>query len=225
MSQQVYSQHEEQHIIQSLLEQHQITPLALEIGINTGAKGDGTMLQGNTVFLKPRGWKCVWIDRATRHRDVITKTVYPENITSIISDQLYDKQIGIFSIDIDSEDWYVVRAVLEKDIRPEMFVCETNSYLDPMDDLVMPLGHRRKPTPKSICHGATLTAFNNLFKKHKYNFYCTNSLGTNGFWVRSDMTDRSVDVKDFKHHRHPRTTNWSKNSHLDKWASSEILLV
>ena len=224
MSHQVYSQHEEQHIIQSLLERHQITPVAVEIGINTGAKGDGNVLQGNTVFLKSQAWKCVWIDRETRHPDVITKTVYPENITSIIADHLQDNQIGIFSIDIDSEDWYVVQTVLEKDIRPEIFVCETNSYLDPGEDLVMPLRHRRKPIPKSVCHGATLTAFDNLLRKHNYNFHCTNRLGTNGFWLRSDIMKDSADICDFQNNRHPRTTNWSKSSHLDRWTSSKILL-
>lgn len=224
MSQQVYSQHEEQHIIQSLLEQHKIRPVAVEIGINTGAHGDGTTLQGNTVFLKSRGWKCVWIDRQTRHKDVTTKTVYPENITSIIAENLHDSKIGIFSIDIDSEDWYVVQAMLQQDIRPEIFVCETNSYLDPMEDLVMPLGHRRKPIPKSICHGATLNAFNNLFRKYGYNFHCANTLGTNGFWLRSDIMKNSADICDFQNNRHPRTTNWSRSSHLDNWISSKILL-
>lgn len=224
MSQQVYSQHEEQHIIKSLLEQYRITPVAVEIGINTGAKGDGTMLQGNTVFLKSQGWRCVWIDRATHHRDVITKTVYPENVTSIIANHLHDSQIGIFSIDIDSEDWYVIESVLKEKIFPDMFVCETNSYLDPEDDLVMPLGHRRKRIPKSICHGATLKAFNNLFKKYNYNFHSVNRLGTNGFWLRSDIMKDSAHICNFQNNRHPRTTNWSKSSYLDRWTSSEILL-
>lgn len=224
MSQQVYSQHEEQHIIQSLLERYQITPVAVEIGINNGAKGDGATLQGNTVFLKSQGWTCVWIDRDTHHRDVITKTVYPENVTSIIADHLHDSQIGIFSIDIDSEDWYVVQAVLRDKIFPDMFVCETNSYLDPMEDLVMPLNHRRQGMAKSICHGATLRAFDNLMKKFDYNFHSTTGLGNNGFWLRSDIMDTSSAVSAFGGNRHPLTTNWSKSLPTDRWLSSEMLL-
>ena len=221
MANPVYSQHEEQDIIESLLRDHSLTPNAVEIGINTGAKGDGCTLQGNTVFLKSQGWKCVWIDARTSHPSVITKTVYPENVMAIIGDM---NPIGIFSIDIDSEDWHVVRSVVEAGRFPEMFVCELNSYLDPCEDLVMPLKHRRRGMAKSICHGATLAAFDNLLSRHGYHFRCATRLGTNGFWLRHDIADKSANVVDFQTHRHPCTTNWSKSLSTDRWTSSEILL-
>lgn len=222
MSNTVYSQHEEQTIIESILGDHTLTPTAVEIGINTGAKGDGSTLQGNTVFLKLQGWDCKWIDARTRHPDVITNTVYPENVMEIIGDQ---DPVGIFSIDIDGEDWHVVRSVLTAKRFPEMFVCELNSYLDPAKDLVMPLNHRRQGMAKSICHGATLTAFDNLLSRYGYRFQCATRLGTNGFWLRDDIAKRSASVSNFQTHRHPCTTNWSRTLPTDRWISSEILLA
>jgi len=224
MSQIIYSQHEEQNIIQSILDRFAVNNSAVEIGINTGAKGNGKTLQGNTVFLQQQNWACLWIDADTDHDAVVKKTVYPENIVDILDQYLDNNHIGVFSIDIDSEDWYVVRAVLESNYQPEVFVCETNSYVDPMQDLIMPIGHRRSQRPKSICHGATLTAFNNLFKKFNYNFYCTSRLGMNGFWIHKSMLVQSAELEAYRHHRHPLTTNWSRSHQHDHWVDSKTLL-
>jgi hypothetical protein len=127
-------------------------------------------------------------------------------------------------VDIDGEDWHVVQSVLESDYYVDVFVCETNSYLDPLQDLVMPLGHRRTARSKSICHGATLTAFNNLLSRFDYNFYCTSLLGTNGFWIKKSLLPQAVSIDLFKDRRHPRTTNWSRGLKTDTWVSSENLL-
>lgn len=217
-----YSQHEEQQILAGLVEEHDVKKTAVEIGINTGAKGDGTTLQGNTVFLKHKGWHCLWLDAVTEFVGVRRVSVYPENIDMLLSGF---GDIGVFSIDIDSEDWHVVRAVLESGRRPDVFVCETNSYLDPMEDLVMPLGHRRNNHAKSICHGATLKAFDRLLDSFNYNFICTTRLGNNGFWITKDLQKDKTPIVKFKKNRHPLTTNWSKTRDTDKWTSSRELLA
>lgn len=217
-----YSQHDEQSIISSIIEKYNIVKKAIEIGINTGAKGTGTVLQGNTVFLKELGWECKWLDAKTVFPGVKKVSVYPENINQLIEPS---DTIGIFSIDIDSEDWHVVKALLDHGHRPQLFVCETNSYLDPMSDLVMPLGHRRSIRPKSICHGATLKAFDNLLHRFNYNFMCTTKLGNNGFWIHSDLEKTRIPVVDYKDNRHPLTTNWAKSNETDIWDSSRELLA
>lgn len=218
----IYSQNEEQEIISKFINHHDITNTAVEIGINTGAKGDGTILQGNTVFLKEKGWKCLWIDAKTVGHGVIKKKVYPEDTHEILA---AFGQIGIFSIDIDSEDWYVVQAMLENQHRPELLVCETNSYLDPMKDLVMPLKHRRNNIPKSVCHGATLFAFDNLISRFGYSYKCSTDMGTNSFWIRKDIDPHAVDINLYRHNRNPVKTNWSRPNHTDKWVSSQELLA
>jgi hypothetical protein len=224
MSNPIHSQHEEQHILEKIITGFDVKRTAVEIGINTGAKGDGKTLQGNTVFLETRGWQCLWIDANTVYPGVVKKTVYPENIVQILQENLSNKQIGIFSVDIDGEDWHVIKSVLESDYNIDVFVCEANSYLDPLQDLVMPLGHRRTTRSKSICHGATLTAFNNLLSRFDYNFYCTSLLGTNGFWIKKSLLPRAVSIDLFRDHRHPLTTKWSRSSKTDTWLSSENLL-
>ena len=225
MTEKIYSQNEEQSILQDMIDKFDIHPTAVEIGINTGAKGDGTTLQGNTVFLKDRGWFCLWIDGQTQFENVIRKKIYPENIGDVLKEHLEQQKIGIFSIDIDSEDWYVVKATLDAGYQPDIFVCETNSYLNPLDDLVMPIGHRRTPRPKSICHGATLKAFDNLLSTYGYNFYTSVKLGVNGFWIHNSICKDKNDPELFKDNRHPLTTNWSRSSPTDAWTSSEILLA
>ena len=94
-----------------------------------------------------------------------------------------------------------------------------------MLDLVMPLGHRRITLPKSICHGATLRAFDNLLFDSGYNFVCTTKLGNNGFWVRNDLEETRTPIEVYKDNRHPLTTNWSRSNHTDVWTSSRELLA
>ena len=225
MTEKIYSQNEEQLILQDIIEKFKIYPTAVEIGINTGAKGDGTTLQGNTVFLKDKGWFCLWIDGQTKFENVIMKKIYPENVGDVLDEHFSKSQIGILSIDIDSEDWHVVRAILNSGHKPNVLVCETNSYLDPLDDLVMPMGHRRTPRPKSICHGATLKAFDNLLSAYGYNFYTSVELGVNSFWIHDSICEVKNNLELFKDNRHPLTTNWSRSSDTDVWTSSRELLA
>lgn len=225
MSEIIYSQNEEQTIIKKLLDKYNIKNMAVEIGINTGAKGNGKTLQGNTVSLRDSGWNCVWIDGRTQHHDVLHRMVYPENIQSILDEHVGHKQIGIFSIDIDSEDWHVVRKILEGGRKPEVMLCETNAYIDPMHDMVMPLGHRRSGRSKSRCHGASLTAFNNLLSLYGYSYFYTTGFGTNSFWIRSDLEPKSRAITEFKDRVNPVRTNWSRTNGTDVWTTSKDLLA
>ena len=78
--------------------------------------------------------------------------------------------IGCLSIDIDGNDFWIVKKILEIKVRPEVFVVEYNSsllnfpYTVPYDENY----ERFKKHKSGLYHGASLKAFEKLFKKYNY---------------------------------------------------------
>ena len=56
--------------------------------------------------------------------------VTPENI-NLLEKYLFMKHIDVFSIDIDSIDFYVTKAFLDMGFRPKIIVAEYNSVFGP----------------------------------------------------------------------------------------------
>jgi len=93
------------------------------------------------------------------------------------------KEPGVFSLDIDSIDYHVLKALLEKDFRPEIIVHEYNSVLGPDRKAVRVYG---APTNTKNLYGASLPAYKDLLAPY-YTFVTVNTEGVNAFYVRSDI--------------------------------------
>lgn len=93
--------------------------------------------------------------------------VEKKNIKKIFKE---NKKIGCLSIDIDGNDFWIVKSILELNIRPEIFIVEYNpsflnySYSVPYDKNF----NRFKKHSSGLYHGASLYAFSKLFKKNGY---------------------------------------------------------
>ena len=100
--------------------------------------------------------------------------------------------IGCLSIDIDGNDFWIVKKILEIKVRPEVFVVEYNSsllnfpYTVPYDENF----ERFKKHKSGLYHGASLTAFNKIFNKHGY--YLVKVIGgVNAFFVKKNIIKKN----------------------------------
>jgi hypothetical protein len=96
--------------------------------------------------------------------------------------QEYGDGLDLLSIDIDSQDYWVLQAAL-KFAKPRVVVMEYNGNLPPSVSITVPLNHSE---PKGVFYGASLAALNSLLEKDYALVGCTPN-GVNAFWVRRDL--------------------------------------
>lgn len=189
-----------------------------------GAGIKGRSLECNTFYFHNKGWKGTIIDMNCTHPLVTKATVSEDNILDLMKS--CPKNINIFSIDIDSYDWYIVKKVLDSNLFDiDIFCTEINSYHeDKYLDLIQHRDYIRKD--KSICFGATLVAYKRLFNKYGYVLVRVENRGVNAFWVKEDKAHLFQNVDDFEYHykRTSPKSGWAKEDKTPKYLTSEELL-
>jgi hypothetical protein len=150
-----------------------------------------------------RNWKGLVIDSSAAHMDAlrrqelhwmrditaVTSFVTAENIERIISDNGFAGEIGILSIDVDGNDYWIWRAI--KSISPAIVVCEMNPILGDTRAITIPYkpdftrfdGHY-----SGLYFGASIAALKRLAAEKGYDFVGTASTGINAFFVRHDLS-------------------------------------
>lgn len=88
----------------------------------------------------------------------------------------------VFSLDIDSYDWFLLREMLDKNFRPSIIVHEYNSLLG-NDKCYARL--TSAPYDKRCLYGASLPAYR-LLLENDYRFVTCDSNGVNAFWLHKD---------------------------------------
>jgi hypothetical protein len=184
-SSRTYSQNGEDGIIAEILRRlHITTPTtAVEIGV-----GDGR--QCNTRLLRENGWRVVMVDGKLNHAppDNIRAMVTVDNVARTVESAIPDLQaIDLFSIDIDGNDWWVLRALLtgvpyrrNRPMRPAVIIHEYNGQLPPACRLSIAYDPQHA-WDGSMYYGASLGAFHSLLNGNYRLVYMN---GINAFWVR-----------------------------------------
>lgn len=157
----------------------------VEIGINLNsdelARGR-QQLQGNTVFLKERGWTGWWFDgRALPELGVDGEFFTPTNINAIFRKYDIPNEFDLFSLDVDGQDLWLWMAL---DFKPRVVLVEVNSHFDIYDAKTIAYDpyHRWRG---DTYYGASLAAFDMLAKDKGYTLVYYNA--ANAFFVRSDI--------------------------------------
>jgi hypothetical protein len=165
--------------------------------------GAGNGLAGNTLFLADvLGWPGLYIEAAThdfarlerKYQSMpgvrtVQSFVYPENINQLVAQTGVVGDIGVFSIDVDGNDYYIWQALTS---RPVLVIIEYNGALPLNDILVQPLS--TEPWDGTEYYGASLGALTALGSDLGYTLVYTDLTGTNAFFVRSDFTAAFADV-------------------------------
>ena len=111
-----------------------------------------------------------------------------ENINALISEHGFAGELGILSIDIDGNDYWVLDAV--DCVNPAIVICEINGVFRDLRAVTVPYRpdfRRLEAHHSGQYFGCSLAALQHLCERAGYSFIGTNSNGVNGFFVRNDM--------------------------------------
>ena len=201
----VFSQNDEDGIINEIFHRIKTTnKIFIECGVQDG-------MESNSHLLLTTGWKGMWIEgsskycsqieekfktslqekRLTLHNAFITR----DNINTLLKDANFQGEIDFLSIDIDGNDWYILKSILEEQqINPRVICVEYNATIPPAYDIhdtstdwVMEYVENWK-WHGDDCQGASLSALYRLCAQYNYSLVGTCVSGVNAFFVRDDLT-------------------------------------
>jgi len=119
---------------------------------------------------------------------VIHRFVSRDNLMKIFT----FKKIGIFSIDIDGNDYWILKYLFNKKIFPEIIVVEYNStFLN--KSITVPYNRdfeRFKMHKSGWYHGASIVAFDKLMKSKNYSLVKVVA-GINAFFVNKEILKKT----------------------------------
>lgn len=195
---QVFSQRGEDGIIQYIINKIEIpNKIFVEFGVETYTESNTRFLllnnnwSGLVIDGDPKNIKFLkedfiyWKYDITAIHSFITK----DNINSLISGYTSQRDIGLLSVDIDGNDYWVWESI--NCINPRVVVCEYNSAFGPHKKVTVPYKSdfvRGKEHFSELYFGASLAAFCHLAEQKGYDFIGTSSAGVNAYFVRKDLS-------------------------------------
>jgi hypothetical protein len=126
--------------------------------------------------------------------DAVDAFVTKDNINDLLAKSRFDEDIGLLSIDIDGNDYFVLEAI--NTVRPRILVCEYNAVFGARKISVPydPNFLRTRKHHSNLYWGASLSAMTFLANRKGYALIGTNSSGCNAFFVRDDLLNERVKV-------------------------------
>lgn len=200
----VYSQSGEDGIIQYLVSQVKIqNKRFIEFGVENYLESNtrflalnnywsGLVIDGgpeNIAFIKndPIYWRC----NIKAECSFITK----DNINDIFRRNGMTGEIGLLSVDIDGNDYWVWKAI--DCINPAIIVAEYNSFFGPDKAVTVPYNPefvRSAAHYSKIYYGASIAALVGLANDRGYKLVASNKAGNNIFFVRQDLMGELKEV-------------------------------
>lgn len=113
-----------------------------------------------------------------------------ENINSLLQEFLdkgYNREIGILSIDIDGNDYWIWKEITV--LNPVIIIVEYNAVFGPASHWTIPYAkdfYRLNAHSSHQYWGASLSAFCSLGEQKGYDFIGCNSNGNNAYFIRKD---------------------------------------
>ena len=123
----------------------------------------------------------------------INSFITRDNIDQIFLDNGIQGEIGLLSVDIDGNDYWVWEAI--NSVNPAIVVSEYNFRFGATRAVTVPYDAgfvRTKAHYSNIYYGASLKALCILATKKGYTFVGCNSAGNNAFFVRNDLKPDSL---------------------------------
>jgi hypothetical protein len=148
------------------------------------------------------------------HIDAIDAFITRENIDALLSKSGFDGDLGILSVDLDGNDYYVLEAISV--FKPRILICEYNAVFGATRKISIPYDpafNRTKKHNSNLYWGASLAAITHLANKKNYSLVGTNSTGSNAFYVRNDLLTEQVEVLSSEEAYFPSKFRESRDAH------------
>jgi len=192
----IFSQWGEDGIIEWLVQRNGDMPRSfIEFGVEN-------YRESNTRYLLcHRNWRGLVIDGSAKNINYITHDdvywrqnltascafITRENINQLFETAGFSGEIGILSVDIDGNDYWVWQAI--DSVSPQIVIVEYNAVFGDRLPLVIPYEasfNRTAAHFSNLYFGASVVAFDRLAAEKGYTRLGTNSAGSNAFYIRND---------------------------------------
>ncbi len=195
----VYSQWGEDGIIDYLTS---VIPIPNKAFVEFGVE---TYVEANTLFLlMHRNWRGLIIDGSRDNIDSIIRGgtywkhdlqavcafITRDNINQVIMGADLQGDIGILSVDVDGNDYWIWQAI--ECVSPRIVIAEYNSVFGPTARLSVPYDPgfvRAQKHESKLYYGASISALDFLAQRKGYRLVAGNTAGNNVFFVREDCLD------------------------------------
>jgi len=135
---------------------------------------------------------------------ILESWITPENINATLSEQGFEGEIDLLSVDIDGNDYWVWKAI--DVISPRLVIFEYNACLGTDEALVTrytPMFNRYDLHPLGWYHSCSLPAAEKLGREKGYVLVGCDSSGLNAFFVRQDLAEGRLEVLSAKEAYYP----------------------
>jgi hypothetical protein len=187
----MFSQNEEDGIILAVFDHAGVTDRRF-VEIGSGMSG------GNSALLAYEcGWSGLMIEIDQRKIDSLLENfrhnqgvigvaaaVTPENVNQLLTERGFTGDIDLLSLDIDSYDYWVLKALTAAS--PRVLIVEYNARLGPDLALTIPRDCALDDIPQPL-RGASLAAIEKLARRKGYRLVVCDPSGTNAFFLRHDV--------------------------------------
>lgn len=196
---QIFSQNNEDGLLQYIIHHSKIRNKSfIEFGVETYSECNtrfllihnnwtGFIMDGDKEAIKALKKQNIYWKRTIDAKDVfITK----ENINSLINDSGLSGEIGLLSVDIDGNDYWVLNEI--NVVEPQILICEFNPIFGKKEKVSIPYKsdfYRTDEHYSNLYSGASISAFTYLANKRGYKLVCINNLGNNAFFVKREICD------------------------------------
>jgi hypothetical protein len=193
----VFSQWGEDGLIQYLIDR---VPVPNKIFVEFGVEN---YTESNTRYLAINDcWSGLVMDGSAKNIDFIQQDfiswacdvksvsafITSENINELLESNGIQGDIGLLSIDIDGNDYWVWEAI--QCISPRIVICEYNSLFGSVARVTTPYDPafiRDKAHHSKVYYGASIAALEYLGHSKGYTLVGGNLAGNNAFFVRNDL--------------------------------------
>lgn len=200
----VFSQFGDDGILQYLIHHLNIPP-SLQTFVEFGVEN---YEESNTRFLlMNNNWRGLIMDGSESNMEFVHQTQYywkhdltakaafidTENINDLISSAGFNGEIGILSVDIDGNDYWVWDKI--NVVNPIIIVAEYNGVFGSQHALSVPYDptfRRTQAHYSNLYWGCSLAALNHLAVKKGYTFAGCNSAGNNAYFIRNDYINDQI---------------------------------
>ena len=157
--------------------------------------------ESNTRYLlKSKMWKGYIIEGSTKDVNkiksqkiywqndlkAINEFISEENINTIINKKVNHHHLGLLSIDIDGNDYWILKKI---NLNADIIVAEYNPIFGDIYKISVPYDKnfiRNKKHFSNLFFGCSINALIDLMEKKNYVFLGTNSQGMNAFFINRD---------------------------------------
>lgn len=170
LKEKMYAEHGEEGVLEYLFDHiEQTSKFCLDLGAGN-SRWNPKIGSENTAFLIEKyNWDFLLIDKTPEHHPLIkSEWIRQDNIIKILSKYKCKKEIELLSIDLDGNDYWILKSILESnEYKFKIILLEFNPNLKYNESFAAP-NRDNFVKDGSIFYGASLLAYTNLLLKYGY---------------------------------------------------------